>query len=486
MGILLKEHQSTSVILGDAEMIIDAYEDKQDVHILTQRNYAQLKLAQSRIFSRGLYCYKINVEEKRIGIQADYYVGVDWLIPGAKYIYIEPKVNTGVQKFFKNELEKSDVDEEVNTPQDETSENNCEVSGDYVEVNYLKMVFDVMSEKYTAKEGSGLVQIDWNSPHILIPHTQDYLTPFLVIQFIQLLHIIVRKGLRKSYYQVEENLNNRIKGKILVSKQVKTNSFRNLIMKTYCSFEIHGLDSEENRFLKFVFAQARKYISNNPYLLSSVSSLLDQSINFCSPILANINSDYTSAGSIRAKTNPFFKEYKDALKIGSLLIKRLSYNISNLADNLVLTPPFWIDMPLLFELYVYQKLLQANKVDTSIIRYQFSTYGNALDILVVDSGYSLIIDTKYKLIYKRSQIHNDMRQVAGYARLNKVLDEIKKDDPNFDRSKSLPCLIIYPDLEHGIDLQTIDVQHLNIKTLLARASTINAYHNMYKLGVKLP
>ena len=46
------------------------------------------------------------------------------------------------------------------------------------------------------------------------------------IQFLNLLKSIVRKGLKKSYYKVQENLNNKVKGKILVSTHIKQNIFK--------------------------------------------------------------------------------------------------------------------------------------------------------------------------------------------------------------------------------------------------------------------
>lgn len=131
-------------------------------------------------------------------------------------------------------------------------------------------------------------------------------------------------------------------------------------------------------------------------------------------------------------------------------------------------------MPRLFELYAYSKMIEANPIDRKTIHYQFSTYGNALDILVSKEGSQMVIDAKYKLHYKDGHLHQDIRQVAGYARLNKVREKLKvSDDRNID------CLIIYPDLENGLDVLSLE----NIKD---KKTQIKAYHKVYKLGIKLP
>lgn len=86
----------------------------------------------------------------------------------------------------------------------------------------------------------------------------------------------------------------------------------------------------------------------------------------------------------------------------------------------------------------------------------------------------MVIDAKYKLHYKSGHLHEDIRQVAGYARLNKVREKLQvTDDRNID------CLIIYPDMENGLDV-------LSLENIKENRLPIQAYFNVFKLGVKLP
>ena len=61
---------------------------------------------------------------------------------------------------------------------------------------------------------------------------------------------------------------------------------------------------------------------------------------------------------IHVKKNIFYKEYEVAIKIGGYILKRFSFNLNKTSTKNTTTPPFWIDMSKLFELYVFSKLVK--------------------------------------------------------------------------------------------------------------------------------
>ena len=81
------------------------------------------------------------------------------------------------------------------------------------------------------KEIGDLLEIYWEDPKIKIEQKEDHLTPFLIVQFLSLLKVIVRKGL-KNLYKIQENLTNQVKGKILVGQHIKQNVFKNRFTTT--------------------------------------------------------------------------------------------------------------------------------------------------------------------------------------------------------------------------------------------------------------
>lgn len=488
MGFVLKEHASGHILWGE-NIITDSFDSETLSLSLTSESSLRYQGLKSKAFRSGQYCYEIShiKEESKISVHPGYFIGVDWLITGERYIQVEPKINRKISSYFNKQSALDEEDFKAAKSIEEEAEGELANERDsHVEINCLKMLLDTMSDDALAGNCADLIKIDWEARRIPIYQQQDQLTPFLIVQYLQLLRRIVRKGLKKSYYKIQENLNNRIKGKILVGAQIKQNLLKNRQTKTYCSYQEFGEDNIENRFLKKVLSFVGSYVENNEGLFSNNSASIAHLVSYSRPAFEHVGNDIAEEQLRHLKHNPFFKEYKEAISIGYYILKRFSYNITSTTHKDVDTPPFWIDMPRLFELYVYQKLLHANGYDRNKIQYQFSTYGNALDILVKDGENSMIIDAKYKLHYSHSHVHQDIRQVAGYARLNRVRKELDiSDDRNID------CLIIYPDMG-GVDLENADilVEKFSISAIREafknENSQIPAYHKVYKVGVKLP
>lgn len=433
---------------------------------------------------KNYHCYSHKITENEVVLNSDYFVGLDWFTQD-RFILVEPKLNFAVSMSFETIVTQKDEDisEDEIKELDESAEKKV-IAAEFndfenesvKEVNVIAMLMDIMSHSEVAKETNSLLLIDWEAPEIEIEQKQDLLTPFLVVKFLKLLQDITRKGLKKSYYKVQENLKNRVKGKILVGKQIKQNIFKNRFTNTVCEYQVFGEDSLENRFLKKVFLFCTQYVENNEYYFKSKNDL-SGIVNFIRPAFEHVGSEVDVQDIKHLKYNPFFKEYKDTIKIGRQILKRFSYNITTTTGEKISTPPFWIDMPKMFELYVYAKLLKDNSnLNSKNLNYQFSTYGNSLDFLISTTDKKIVVDTKYKLKYNFGEIHEDIRQVAGYARLNKVRKEV-----GLENSNEIPCLIIYPKQFHKNDDSN---ESLNLKKLLK--TEINAYHNVYKIGVSLP
>jgi hypothetical protein len=416
------------------------------------------------------YCYKIEASDNSIHLKADYYIGVDWLVEGQYFVQVQPKLNTVVLRSFENEISKNE--EELNLVNDVDVE-PCRLTenSDFKELDYLKLLLKAFDHEVVAKHTDKLIIIDWDKKQIPINQKDDTLTPFLVVQFLNLLKGIVRRGLKRSYYTVQKNLHNKVKGKILVGNHIKQNLLKHRFTKTYCEYQQFGIDHQENRFLKKALNFCRNYVHENSKFLESNVINLEQLIYYCSPAFELVGEEAETENFKKGKFNPFFKEYKEAIKIGQYILKRFAYNISNTTVGKIIdTPPFWIDMPKLFELYVYSHLMTVFNDDD--VKFQFPTYGNVLDFLIIKKDQAMVVDAKYKMHYLTSHIHQDIRQVSGYARLSKVYKELKKETIEL-----IDCLIIYPsDVQLEEDYQF----SLSSKTEIA------AYKNVCKIGIQMP
>ena len=384
-------------------------------------------------------CLYIDFDEEKdkYHFQTSYFVGVDWIVESVLPIYVQPKLNK-----------------------------------DSREVDYMRMLLEALQEPENLNHLDDLVHIDFHRQYIPIKQKQDMLSPFLIAQFLQLLKRIVQKGLKKSYYTVTGNLNSRVKGKILVGKNIKQNLLKGKQTHTICRYQEFGINCDENKILKKAYRFSRHVIQC--YKDGLNTQALHQLINYIHPAFENVSEEIDIQKIKTFKSNPLFREYNQAIKLALLILKRYSYNITTTEQQTIMTPPFWIDMSKLFELYVFKKLREIFPGKDEVI-YHFTDHRLEPDFLIDSSkkDIQMVVDAKYKPQYHDKSIElDDCRQVSGYARLKSVYDKLCICDYN----RNIDCLIIYSNQEltlpEGIDL--------------IQKESVQRYVNFYKLGIRLP
>lgn len=137
-----------------------------------------------------------NYNDFKQEIETGYFVGIDWIVENEKAFYVQPKLNR-------------------ETP----------------ETDYIKMLFCCFKNPDIVQFSTDLATINFDEPFIEIERHHDLLTPLLVFQFLQVLSILVRKGLKKSYYKIDTNLNGKIKGKITIPETLKFNVFSSTLLE---------------------------------------------------------------------------------------------------------------------------------------------------------------------------------------------------------------------------------------------------------------
>ncbi len=219
-----------------------------------------------------LLCFGIYKDEQTISVDSNYFIGVDWIVPQKAAIYVEPKLNKESR-----------------------------------EVDFLGMLLTSLEATENLNHLDGLFHVDYDQPWITIPTQKDLLSPILIIQFLKLTQRIVRKGLKKSYYRVTENLNSKVKGKILVGEQIKENIVKNRLTNTICNYQYYGINNPENQFLKLVIQFVSSWLSTNEYFLGSqLLSLLQ----YCRPAFEHVAILDNKHQKIHCKKIHFIKNMK--------------------------------------------------------------------------------------------------------------------------------------------------------------------------------
>jgi hypothetical protein len=257
------------------------------------------------------------------------------------------------------------------------------------------------------------------------PGVSDYLTPLIITDFVLRLYAIVKKGIRKSFVQVEQTLHNRVKGKILINRTIKGHLRKNTVNAIDCSFQVQSPDIPENRILKAAFIQCSRYINSRISGFYRIKNLLP----YCFPPLENVGERIGENDFNSIHYSPFYKEYKPALKLARVLLKKFGFSVNSKDDLKNETLPFRIDMPELFERYC--EALLRERYDDLLAGYGREGYSETRsgsrcmrpDFLL--PSLNMIIDSKYKFWVENSIGEEDLRQLSLYGRYKPLLDKLE-------------------------------------------------------------
>ena len=382
------------------------------------------------------FLFKIEFLNGHYHLSTSYYMGVDWVKAGLP-IQILPKI------------------EGVDGP-----------------VDYMKMLTDALADPMCAKYLDGLLTIDFNAAPVIIPEEDDILSPFIVAQFILVLKNAVRKGLRRSYYLVTENLKAKVKGRIQTTKTISHNLSKANRIDNYCTYQQYGIDGQENRLLKRALAISNSLLTR--YRGGINVSPLKQTIAQINAYFREVSDEFDPAALNQSiGTNPVFHDYNKALEFGKMIIRRSAYGLDRDAHGVHTTPPYWIDMSKLFELYLLRRLHLDYKAGEVFYHKRYG--GREPDYLLKPvEGVPMVIDAKYKPRYHDGSVDiDDIRQVSAYARMKGVHADLEVDP-----HKTIVCLFIYahPDCPNTI--------RERIRT--GGLYQLRDYVEIYKLGLALP
>lgn len=387
---------------------------------------------------------KIDEAPKYLGIkpnyEASYFIGADWLAKDLP-IAVLPKMS----------------------------------NIDYIEMFLCSLQFDLASDYF-----SKIYAIDFDKKEIQCNGLKDQITPLLIIHFLSLIKRIVKRGLKRDYVIREQNLTSKIKGHILISKNIHQNEICKRYNSFFCRFQEYTMDYPENRLLKKALLFIEQYLSINPELniQNKIRTELNNSLAHFHGIDDNI--EISQIKTISA--NKIYKEYTEAIRLAKLILRRFSYSIHEAAKKPTSIPVFWMDMSRLYEVYVYSLLHKAygNTIEFQVNGY----YKTAVDFIKKDQR--LIIDTKYKPRYGDGNrgIIDDIRQISSYARDEKILQELLGEKYKEDIVPD--CLIIYPEKDDNQDDPDKEITKFEGVDLIKDAVKIKAFRNFYKISVPLP
>lgn len=377
-------------------------------------------------------------EPKYLGICdycASYYIGASWLVKNELAVIVTPKMK----------------------------------NIDFVTMFLSALEIDTKNESDYFAQCYG---IQFDEPTIETDEQLNQLTPLLVLHFVSLLERLVKRGLKKDYVIREENLKTKVKGRLLFTKHLQKNVFQQRSDRVYCQYQEYTDDIPENRLLKKALLFADRIIGNYESLKVQSSYFEIQSrLSKLKNRLDGISDEIEPYQVQKLSTNKLFKEYKEAIRVAKMLLRRYDYSISEASQEQHSTPPFWIDMARLYEMWVLS-VLQKNSIN-EILFQERGFYGRQIADFVIREE-KMVLDAKYKPDYQNIGFVdiNDIREISGNARDEKLLPDISEE-------YSPRCVILYPGNE-------CELLHESNKLFCEQGTKIPHYRNFYKISIKLP
>lgn len=341
-------------------------------------------------------------------LKAHYYIGASWFIKDKCAFVVKPKVDVDYIKLFMTALEMN-------------SENEAEYFSNYY-------------------------YIDFEKPAIKTNALDNLITPLLILHYISLLKHLVSKGLKKGYVARDENLQSKIRGRILLQRHLTKNIFAKREDRVFCRFQEFTEDIPENRILKKALSFSVRFINQYESFKSYLQELTPL-LSVVGSAFENVSEEVTIAQVTKVNAGKIFRHYEAAIKVAKLILRHFDYSIDNVSGESQDVRPFCIDMPRLYEMYVLSLL---RKAYGDQIKFQVKGCRKTqVDYIKKSENEKLIIDAKYKPRYSESNqgILDDIREISGYARDEKILKALDwKPEEEYTKGNYFPkCLIIYPD-----------------------------------------
>ena len=298
-------------------------------------------------------------------------------------------------------------------------------------IYFVRMFMTCFTSDLSLASFSTIYEIYIDKPSIKAPALQSVVSPLLVLHFLGVVSRI--KELKKGYVSRRENLK-KVRGRISILKNERQNIAIRRYDRVFCEYDEYSADIPENRLIKKALLFSQRLLQGLNERSAAVAKLrLNKSLALFSEVSDKVEIKQVK----RLRAHKLFTNYNEAIRLAKLILRLFDYNISKVGSHEGKVVPFWLDMSLLYEHYVYGLLHEAYR---ERITYQFKGETGSPDFLYKSEEYKAILDTKYIPKYEEKSLDKDVvRQLSGYGRDLRILAHLEYKD-----ASPIPCIIIYP------------------------------------------
>lgn len=256
---------------------------------------------------------------------------------------------------------------------------------------------------------------------------------FLIAQFLYELKKLCERHLRRQFPRTENNLRGRVRGKVLIRENLRTNVCKGRLDRVFCSFQVHSLDTRENQILRAALEVSQAYLATRGFRLPVLWSL----VQFCKSALADVTLRRILPEDFKGlRLTGLMKAYKKPLELARIILTHIASepNPSKWSIKETEVFPYAINMPLLFERYC-EVLMRTSGINGEKPEKLWPGSENLgktppvrPDFLIVKEGKGIVADAKYKTDWSLgnlSSYREDVYQVVAYTQHKKVREKLE-------------------------------------------------------------
>ncbi len=228
-----------------------------------------------------------------------------------------------------------------------------------------------------------------------------------VAVYLRALSQFCQRDLRQDFTRTRESLVGRVKGRILISANIRQNTVRGRADRVVCEFTRMTLDTPANRILKAALVCCARYLCIGPTLPPPLDWLRQ-----CDAALAEVSDVTITDADFRGIVySGLMQRYRRVHGLARMILKRLSTDANGqIPEQPSRTAPFYLNMWRLFEVYVGVKLAKTGKYFKSQTQCSLPFMVNGRQVGAIQfrpDYYSLedegiVVDAKYKFIIDSS------------------------------------------------------------------------------------
>lgn len=276
-----------------------------------------------------------------------------------------------------------------------------------------------------------------------------------VTVFLTLLRLLCKRPLMGRMLKNEENLTGKVKGKIVIEKNIRANTMHGRNDRFYCRYLHFTDDILENQILKAALRKAKRFIVEYFGDYSKDNNNYASMISYCSKALSHVSEVQVSGSACTAlKFSGCYAYYKPVMAVARMILDDISIESNGEVNTTGYIIPYAISMEKLFEVYV-RAYLKKNGIS--------SYKGNREHGIMLEK-----FDDKTDVFADEEDLLNPGKYISGAIKPDLILT-------NQDTGETVVMDVKYKDFNHG-DSRNDRLQ------LLAYSMMLNANN----VGIILP